>query len=372
MQFIDLKKQYKILEQEIKNNINTVLEHGQFIMGPEVSKLEQDLSNFTGSKYCLSCSSGTDALLIALMSKGVSAGDYIITTPFTYIATAEVINLLGARPVFVDIDSKTFNIDPDQVNNAIAGMHNKGLKIKGIIPVNLFGLPANYDEIYKIVSKHDMFVLEDAAQSFGAKYKDKISGSLGDISATSFFPAKPLGCYGDGGAIFTDNKDEYDIMESIRIHGKGKDKYDCDRIGLNGRLDSMQAAILLPKLKIYNQEIESRQEVANNYSEILSEYVQTPFIPKDYVSVWAQYSIVLESSKKRDGIMNALKEEGIPSMIYYKIPLHLQKTFDMLGYNKGDFPVSETISDRIMSLPMHPYLEKSEIDKICKIILSQI
>ena len=372
MQFIDLKKQYKILEQEIKSNINTVLEHGQFIMGPEVSKLERGLAEFTESKYCLSCSSGTDALLIALMAKGVGAGDYIITTPFTYIATAEVINLLGAKPVFVDIDSKTFNIDPIQIENTIADMHNKGLKAKGIIPVNLFGLPANYNEIYKIVSKHDMFVLEDAAQSFGAKYQSKVSGNLGDISATSFFPAKPLGCYGDGGAIFTNNKDDYDVMESIRIHGKGEDKYDCDRIGLNGRLDSMQAAILLPKLKIYNQEIQSRQEVANNYSQILSGYVQTPYIPEDYMSVWAQYSIVLDSSEKRKSIMNALKEEKIPSMIYYKIPLHLQRTFDMLGYNKGDFPVSETISNRIMSLPMHPYLEKNEIDKICKIILSQI
>ena len=372
MQFIDLKKQYKILEQEIKSNINTVLEHGQFIMGPEVSKLEKDLAEFTESKYCLSCSSGTDALLIALMAKGVGVGDYIITTPFTYIATAEVINLLGAKPVFVDVDSKTFNIDPIQIESTIADMHNKGLKAKGVIPVNLFGLPANYDEIYKIVSKHDMFVLEDAAQSFGAKYKDKLSGNLGDISATSFFPAKPLGCYGDGGAIFTNNKNDYDIMESIRIHGKGEDKYDCDRIGLNGRLDSMQAAILLPKLKIYNQEIQSRQEVANNYSQILSDYVQTPYIPEDYMSVWAQYSIVLDSSEKRKSIMNALKEEKIPSMIYYKIPLHLQKTFDMLGYNRGDFPVSETISDKIMSLPMHPYLEKNEIDRICKIILSQI
>ena len=372
MQFIDLKKQYYMLKKDIQSNINTVLEHGQFIMGPEVLKLEEELSKFTGSKFCLTCSSGTDALLIALMARDIGPGDYVITTPFTYIATAEVINLIGATPVFVDIDSKTFNIDPIQLNQKIVEMHSKNLEIKGIIPVNLFGLPADYNEIYKIATKYGIFVLEDAAQSFGAKYKSKISGNLGDISATSFFPAKPLGCYGDGGAIFTNHKDDYEVMESIRIHGKGKDKYDCDRTGLNGRLDSIQAAILLPKLKIYNQEIQSRQEVANNYSEILSDYVQIPFVPEGCISVWAQYSILLDSGEKRESIMNALKEEKIPSMIYYKIPLHLQKTFGMLGYNKGDFPISETISDRIMSLPMHPYLEKNEIDKICKIILSQI
>ena len=372
MQFIDLKKQYKILEQEIKNNINTVLEHGQFIMGPEVSELEQDLAQFSESKYCLSCSSGTDALLIALMARGVGVGDYIITTPFTYIATAEVINLLGAKPIFVDIDSKTFNIDPVQVEIAIIDMHNKGLKIKGIIPVNLFGLPANYDEIYKIVSKHDIFVLEDAAQSFGAKYRDKVSGNLGDISATSFFPAKPLGCYGDGGAVFTNCKSDYEIMESIRIHGKGKDKYDCDRIGLNGRLDSIQAAILLPKLKIYNKEIELRQRVASLYSSKLSNYVQTPFIPNENTSVWAQYSLVLDSNESRNKIIKALSDQGIPSMIYYKIPLHLQNTFSSLGYKKGDFPISEDISNKIMSVPMHPYLEESDINKICEIILSKI
>ena len=361
MQFIDLKKQYKILEQEIKNNINTVLEHGQFIMGPEVSELEQDLAEFSESKYCLSCSSGTDALLIALMARGVGVGDYIITTPFTYIATAEVINLLGAKPIFVDIDND-LNIDCEKIEKAISR------KTKAI----LFGLPANYDEIYKIVSKHDIFVLEDAAQSFGAKYRDKVSGNLGDISATSFFPAKPLGCYGDGGAVFTNCKSDYEIMESIRIHGKGKDKYDCDRIGLNGRLDSIQAAILLPKLKIYNKEIELRQRVASLYSSKLSNYVQTPFIPNDNTSVWAQYSLVLDSSESRNKIIKALSDQGIPSMIYYKIPLHLQNTFSSLGYKKGDFPISEDISNKIMSVPMHPYLEESDINKICEIILSKI
>ena len=362
MQFIDLKEQYKRIKIDVDNRINEVLEHGQYIMGPEVTVLEDKLAQFVGAKYCLSCSSGTDALLIALMAKGISPGDKIITTPFTYIATAEVIKLLGAEPVFVDIDPRTFNIDCNQINSL-----SDKQDIKGIIPVNLFGLSADYDSIYEISKKYKFFVLEDAAQSFGADYKNKKSGSLGDISATSFFPAKPLGCYGDGGAIFTDNQALYNIMESIRVHGKGENKYDCDRLGLNGRLDTIQAAILLSKLSIYEEEINLRQDVANLYSEKLKNYVEVPFIPESYLSVWAQYSILLKDEFVRENVIKNLKKENIPSVIYYQKPLHIQKTFNNLDYSWGDFPVSEDVSTRILSLPMHPYLSSVDIDRICKI-----
>ena len=369
MQFIDLKTQYSRIEEKIKHNIDKVLQHGKFIMGPEVFELEEKLANFSGSKYCLSCSSGTDGLLIPLMAKGIGVGDKVLTTPFTYIATAEVINLLGAEPVFIDVDPKTFNINPAHLQSVL---DNDNQNIKGIIPVNLFGLCADYDTINKIAKKYNLFVLEDAAQSFGATYKDRRSCSLADVSSTSFFPAKPLGCYGDGGAIFTDDKDLYDVMDSIRIHGKGKDKYDCERIGLNGRLDTIQAAILIAKLELYDEEIDLRQRVANSYSEKLKSYFEVPFVPEDHTSVWAQYSILLEDNSVRERLMNELKEAGVPSMIYYKKPLHLQKTFSDLKYQLGDFPISEDISNRIFSLPMHPYLKESDIEKICKILISNI
>ena len=367
MEFIDLKKQYNRLSGDIQKRIDDVLKHGQYIMGPEIEELEKKLSKFVGSKYCLSCSSGTDALLIALMAKGISPGDKVITTPFTYIATAEVIKLLGAIPVFVDIDADTFNIDPNRLEQAL-----KDSEVKSIIPVNLFGLAADYDSIYQICEGKDIFILEDAAQSFGALYKNRRSGSLGDISATSFFPAKPLGCYGDGGAIFTNDDNLYNIMESIRIHGKGDNKYDCDRVGLNGRLDTIQAAVLLSKLEIYKEEIDLRQNVASLYSERLKGDVKIPFISEGSESVWAQYCIVLENESIRENVMKKLKDEEIPSVIYYQKPLHIQKTFNDLGYHWGDFSISEDISTRILSLPMHPYLDESDIDKICKIIISSI
>ena len=370
MQFIDLKKQYSKISSKISKNIDTVLSHGQYIMGPEIKDLEQKLANFAETKYCLSCSSGTDALLIPLMAKNISKGDAIITTPFTYIATAEVISLLGATPIFVDVYPKTFNIDASKIQPAIEKAKSMGLTPKGIIPVDLFGLPARYRMIEKIAKDNNLFIIEDAAQGFGGSIREKRAGSFGHVSATSFFPAKPLGCYGDGGAIFTDDDELKYLMESIRVHGKGDSKYDCDRIGLNGRLDTIQAAILLPKLDIYEEEINLRQIVANNYSTGLesNEKVQTPFIPNEYKSVWAQYSILLDDSKLRMRVIKRLRENGIPSVIYYQKPLHLQKTFNHLNYKAGDFPVSEDISSRILSLPMHPYLKKIDTDKICNII----
>ena len=366
MQFIDLKKQYKRLESDIDKRIKAVLNHGQFIMGPEIVELEKKLADFSESKYCLSCSSGTDALLISLLAKGVTYGDKVITTPFTYIATAEVIKLIGAIPVFVDIDPKTFNIDSSKIRTAFNDLEN----VKGVIPVNLFGIPADFDSIYDSISKHkNTFVIEDAAQSFGAIYKGRKSCSLGDIGATSFFPAKPLGCYGDGGAIFTDDEDIFNTMQSIRVHGQGKNKYDCDRLGLNGRMDTIQATILLSKLSIYDEEVSLRQDIARKYSSRLKDYLEVPHVPSECLSVWAQYSILLPNELIRSKVVQSLKDNNIPSMIYYQKPLHTQKAFSDLGYNFGDFPVSENISSRILSLPMHPYINDTDIDLICDKII---
>ena len=367
MQFVDLKYQYGTIKENVVDRINNVLEHGRFIMGPEVAELEAKLAGYSGVKHCISCASGTDALLLALMAYGVGPGDAIFTTPFTFIATAEVIAHLGATPVFVDIDSDTFNISAEALEKAIADLKstNKDLIPKGIIPVDLFGLPADYDAINEIAKRNNLFVLEDAAQSFGSEYKGRKACSLGDIAATSFFPAKPLGCYGDGGAVFTDNNDVADVLRSLRVHGKGSDKYDNVRIGVNGRLDTMQAAILLAKMDIFPKEVALRQEVALRYSEKLDVCVKVPVIPNGYKSVWAQYSIV--SSKKTE-LMNALKDAGIPVAVYYPKPLHLQTAFAYLGYKEDSMPVSERISNEIFSIPMHPYLTRDDQDKIVNAI----
>jgi len=379
--FIDLKAQYKLLENDIQAGIKGVLEHGKFIMGPEVAEIEKQLAEFTGAKHVISCSSGTDALLMPLMAQNIGPGDIVFTTPFTFIATAEVISLLGAIPVFVDIDPETFNLDPLQLKLAIEAVKSRERSSyplpqnlpptatpKAIIPVDLFGLPADYDAIMEITKKENLFVLEDAAQGFGGLYKDRKAGTLGHAGATSFFPAKPLGCYGDGGAIFTDDDDLAEKLLSIRIHGQGKDKYNNIRTGLNARLDTLQAAILLPKLKIFSKEIASRQRSAQKYTAALADLqdkIATPFIPAGYKSAWAQYSLL---TYKREVIMEALKMEGIPAAIYYPVPLHLQATFSDLQYKTDDFPVAESISKRILSLPMHPYLDDDVVRRITEII----
>jgi UDP-2-acetamido-2-deoxy-ribo-hexuluronate aminotransferase len=364
MEFIDLKKQYEIIQPLIQQRINAVLQHGKFIMGPEITELETQLASYVGCKYCVSCASGTDALLLSLMAYEIGPGDAVFTTPFTFIATAEVICLLGATPIFVDIDANTFNIDPQKLEEVIEGVLKgrlrapkiqKKLNPKGIITVDLFGLPADYDQINQIAKQHNLFVLEDAAQSFGGAYKGKVVGNLADIAATSFFPAKPLGCYGDGGAIFTDNEALQERVRSLREHGKGSHKYDNVRVGINGRLDTLQAAIVLAKLEIFNDELKKRQEVATRYSEMLADIVKVPHVPDGFRSAWAQYSII---SDKRANLMDRLKEAGIPTAIYYPRPLHMQTAFSHLGYRQGEFPVSEYMSERIFSLPMHPYLEQ--------------
>jgi UDP-2-acetamido-2-deoxy-ribo-hexuluronate aminotransferase len=369
LDFIDLKAQQEKIRPVLMERIRRVLAHGQYIMGPEVKELEERLAAYVGVKHAISCSSGTDALLMALMAYQVGPGDAIFTTPFTFIATAEVIQLLGATPVFADINPKTFNIDPGLLERAIAGFNAKAspLKPKGIIPVDLFGQPADYDEINALAKKHGLFVLEDAAQSFGATYKGKRAGALAEVGGTSFFPAKPLGGYGDGGAIFTDSDALAEVLQSIRVHGQGTDRYENVRLGLNGRLDTLQAAILLVKLEIFDSEVEARQAVARRYSEALRSAAEVPFVAPQSTSVWAQYSVL---SNRRDELQAKLREAGIPTAVYYPIPLHLQGAFAHLGYKIGDFPVSEYAAERIFSLPMHPYLTEADQERIVKVLLS--
>ncbi len=369
--FIDLKAQQQLIFPNLMERIQRVLVHGQYIMGPEIKELEERLSAYIGVKHVVTCSSGTDALLMPLMAYGVGPGDAIFTTPFTFIATAEVIQLLGATPVFVDIDPRTFNLDPEALAAAIDTLgqnpRTANLKPRGIIPVDLFGQPADYDRINALAQKHGMFVLEDAAQSFGATYKGKRAGSLADVAATSFFPAKPLGCYGDGGAIFTDDADLAANLRSIRVHGQGTYKYDNVRLGINGRLDTLQAAIVLAKLEVFDQEVEARQEIAHRYSEALHPVVEVPYVAPGYTSVWAQYSLL---SEQRGRVQQKLKEAGIPTTIYYPLPLHLQGAFAHLEYQAGDFPISEATANRILSLPMHPYLSQTDQQRIINVFLS--
>ena len=368
MQFIDLKAQQTHIRKNIEKRIQTVLDHGKYIMGPEVFELEEKLAEYVGVKHCISCSSGTDALLIPLMAKRIGAGDAVLTTPFTFIATAEVIALLGATPIFVDIYPETFNMDPAGIDDAVTLAHKKGLNPKAIIPVDLFGLLARYRLIEEQAEKHNLFLLEDAAQGFGGAIRGKKAGSFGHAAATSFFPAKPLGCYGDGGAIFTNDDELADIIRSIRIHGDGADKYDNVRLGLNGRLDTIQAAVLLEKLEIFDEEVISRNNIANYYSTRMSESFKTPHIPDGYLSSWAQYSVILPEDLERQFVMNQLKSEDIPSMVYYRTPLHLQSVFNKLGYKRGHFPVSENISSSVLSLPMHPYLDSKQQNHVLNVI----
>ena len=386
MDFIDLKTQQKRIKQHLDANIQKVLAHGNYIMGPEIKELETKLATYVGVKHAVACASGTDALLMALMALDVGPGDAVFTTPFTFIATAEVISLLGATPVFVDIDPKTFNIDPAKLALAIKALKSNDPSIyplpniehrtlnieltpKGVIPVDLFGLPADYDAIDKIAKENKMFVIEDAAQSFGAKYQDKMACAFGNIACTSFFPAKPLGCYGDGGMCFTDDATLAAALDSIRVHGKGSHKYDNTRIGINGRLDTLQAAILLAKFAIFPEEVELRNQVAQRYASLLTPHAShsthdpsllTPYVPAGYTSAWAQYSLLARDEAHRTALMEKLKAAGIPTAIYYPKPLHLQTAFAPLGYTPGAFPVSEDAASRIFSLPMHPYLQESD------------
>lgn len=369
IQFIDLAEQYKHLKEEIDANIQRVLTHGKYIMGPEVAELERKLAEYAGVKHAVSCSNGTDALLMPLMAWGIGKGDAVFTTPFTFIATSEVVSLLGATPVFVDIDPDTYNIDPLQLDIAIQNVIQEGkLAPKAVIPVDLFGLPADYDRIEEIAKRYALKVLEDAAQGFGGVYKGRRAGNFGDAAGTSFFPAKPLGCYGDGGAIFTNDDELAAKLKSIRVHGQGTDKYENVRVGINGRLDTLQAAILLPKLRAFNEELGARNRAAARYTEGLKDIVKTPVVPDGLISCWAQYSVLAEDAVERRYFMEKLKAADIPTAIYYPKPLHLQTAYAGLEYKEGDFPAAEDASSRIFSLPMHPYLTEETIDRIVSVI----
>jgi UDP-2-acetamido-2-deoxy-ribo-hexuluronate aminotransferase len=384
MQFIDLDAQQKRIRERLEKNITTVLDHGQYIMGPEIQSLEERLADYVGVNSAVACASGTDALLLALMAYNVGAGDAIFTTPFTFVATGEVISLLGATPVFVDIDPQSFNIDPLRLEQAIAAIHSKNptggalprsdgvgsLKPRGIIAVDLFGLPADYQQLKTIAEKNNLFIIEDAAQAFGAEFHGKKACALTEIGCTSFFPAKPLGCYGDGGMCFTDDQKLSEIIKSVRVHGKGADKYDNVRIGINGRMDTIQAAVLLSKFEIFPEEVELRQRVAERYRELLLnlDSIKLPQVPEGVKSVWAQYSILARDETHRSRLQAKLKEARIPTAIYYPKPLHLQTAYRSLGYSQGDFAVSEDCSRRILSLPMYPYLALDEQQQIAGVI----
>ena len=370
MQFIDLAAQQRRIRPQIDAAVRRVLDHGKYIMGPEVVELEALLADFIGVKHVIGCSSGTDALLLSLMAYDVGPGDAIFTTPFTFFATCEAIMLTGATPVFVDIDARTFNMNPASLESAIAktkgrkSVHGSSLTPRGIMPVDLFGLPADYDPILSTASDHDLFVIEDAAQAFGAEYKGRKAPGLADIGTTSFFPAKPLGCYGDGGAVFTDDDRLADKIRSMVVHGKGADKYSNVRVGLNARLDTLQAAVLIEKLKIYPEEVEMRQALAQAYSDALSQSgagFVLPFVPDGSSSVWAQFTV---RCRRRDEVRSRLSQAEIPSMVYYSNPAHLLEATRVLGYSQGDFPVAEEASDTALSLPFYPYLGEEQLSEI--------
>lgn len=359
--FVDISAQRKRLGKAIDEAVTRVLTHCQFIMGPEVRQLEAELSAFCGARNTISCSSGTDALVMVLMAKGVGPGDAVFCPSFTFCATAEAVVVVGATPVFVDVEEKTFNLDLASLERAITETKRGDLKAKAIIPVDLFGLPADLDVVAAVAKREGLFVISDAAQSFGASYKGKPVGTQALATTTSFFPAKPLGCYGDGGAIFTDDDQLAEVMRSIRVHGQGADKYDNIRIGMTGRLDTIQAAVLIEKLKIFPDEIEARNRVAKRYAAALKDIAIVPEVPSGYGSVWAQYTIRVAN---RDALAAVLQTRGVPTAIYYPKPLHRQGAYKHFPVAGNGLPVTEKLSAEVISLPMHPYLDEPTQDRV--------
>jgi dTDP-4-amino-4,6-dideoxygalactose transaminase len=365
--FIDIGAQLRRLGTKIDDAVARVLTHCQFINGPEVTQLEADLAAYCGAKHVVACASGTDALLMVLMAQGVGPGDAVICPSFTFCATGEVVALAGATPVFVDVDEATFNINVASLKAGIATARKLGLKPKAIVPVDLFGQSADHDAIAEVARSEGLFVLDDAAQSFGATYKGRRLGTFGLATATSFFPAKPLGCFGDGGAIFTDDGALAERLRSIRVHGQGTEKYDNVRLGLTARLDTMQAAILIEKLKIFDDEIEARNKVANRYFDALHNIVTAPRVADGNTSVWAQYTIRLPRGG-RDAFAEALKAQGIPTAIYYPKSMHQQTAYKHYPTVEGGLPVSEKLSEDVISLPMHAYLDQAAQDRVIKAV----
>jgi dTDP-4-amino-4,6-dideoxygalactose transaminase len=365
--FIDLVAQRKRLGPAIDAAVSRVLTHCQFIMGPEVRAFEQELAAFCGAKHVVSCASGTDALVLALRGFGIGPGDAVICPSFTFCATAEVAVLVGATPVFVDVDAETFNIDVKSIPGAIEAAKKAGLTPKAIIPVDLFGLPADHAKIAAVAERENLFVLDDAAQGFGAVYNNRRLGTFGHATATSFFPAKPLGCYGDGGAVMTDDDNLAELMRSIRVHGQGSDRYDNVRIGLASRLDTVQAAVLSEKLKIFPEEIEARNVVARRYSQALGDVAIVPKVSEGLTSVWAQYTLRLAPGR-RDQFAATLKAEGIPTAVYYPIPLHKQGAYKHYPASRSGLAVSERLAEEVISLPMHAYLDEATQARIIKAV----
>ena len=365
MQFIDLKSQYERIQDDVNNRVLKVLGSQHYIMGSEIQEAEERLASFAGTKYAFTCGSGTDALVIALMAYDLKPTDAVFVPSFTFFASAESITLAGGTPVFVDVDPDTFNMDSDDLQAKVDEVVREGkLNPRGIVTVDLFGRLADYDRICEIANEHDMFVVEDACQAFGAEKHGKRAGSYGNVAANSFFPAKPLGCYGDGGAIFTDDDDLATLIQSIRVHGQGKDKYDNVRIGINGRFDTMQAAVILAKLAVFEDELERRAEIAKYYTENgLADCLETPFVEDGEVSAWAQYTLKARDAVHREQILDALQTAGIPSAIYYPIPIHKSTAYEDLGYDVS-LPVTEALAERVFSIPMHPYLDQENMDRI--------
>lgn len=374
MQFRDLKSQYMHIKETVDANIQEVINDGNFIQGNQVKELEERLADYVGVKHCITCANGTDALQLALMAWGVGSGDAVFVPDFTFFSSGEVVSAVGATPIFVDVDSDTYNISVNSLIKMIEKVVNDGIyKPRVIVAVDLFGQPADYNELRKTADKYGMYILEDSAQGFGGMLGDKRDCSFGDISTTSFFPAKPLGCYGDGGAIFTDNSEWDELIRSYKVHGKGSSKYDNIRIGMNSRLDTLQAAVLLAKLPVFAcEELENEQKIALKYTEKLKEYVKVPVIRDGFYSSWAQYTIQLKNSKMRDGLQKYLKDLGIPAMVYYQKPMHLQKAFDNSIYNDDDYPNTNRLCDTVLSLPFHPYMSDEDVELVAKSIIEYV
>ena len=367
MEFRDLKYQYRLHKKEIDNAIQSVLINTNFIQGKQVSELEKLLAEYVGVKHCITCANGTDALQLALMTWNIGAGDAVFVPDFTFFSSGEVVPLVGATPIFVDIDEDTYNINPQRLDQAVQYVLEKtNLKPRVVIAVDLFGQPADFKQIKETAEKYNLLILEDGAQGFGGSIETKKACSFGDIATTSFFPAKPLGCYGDGGAIFTENDEWAELIRSYCIHGKGIDKYDNVRIGMNSRLDTLQAVVLIEKIKFFDEEIKKCNQVAEMYTKGLSESVKVPIVREGIVSSWAQYTICFESNKEREQAIKKLKENDIPTSVYYRKPMHRQSAFIENKNIKLDYTVTEKICERCLSLPMHSYLSVDEIEKIIK------
>lgn len=372
MRFIDLAAQQARLRDRIDSSIKAVLSHGNYILGPEVTELEARLCTFCGVRHCITCANGTDALQLVLMALGVRAGDAVFVPSFTFAATAEVVPFLGATPVFVEVDRVSYTMQVESLKRCVLQAREIGLTPKAVIPVDLFGLPADYDPITEIAEAQGMTVIADSAQGFGGLYKGKMTGSVANVTTTSFFPAKPLGCYGDGGAIFTDDGRLAELLASLRFHGKGDDNYDNVRVGMNSRLDTLQAAILLQKLSIYPEEIEARQQVAERYNGALGNVIDTPGVGEGFRSVWAQYTLTAREGQHRKRIMDKMKAAGVPSVVYYPVPLHRQQAYRRFPTDPAGLQTSEQLAERVFSLPMHPYLSVEDQDYIISTLQSAL